>query len=55
MPNTGAINFIAHIGGITVITYITNFNFTGFAGWQRLHHDGGIADYQLEAARGSPP
>jgi hypothetical protein len=48
----GTVNFNADIGGITEIA---NFNFTGFAGWHRLHHDGGIADYQLEAARGSPP
>ena len=60
MPNTGAINFIADIGGIAFITYITNFNFTGFASWHRLHHDRSIAKYQLEArstttAGGGPP
>ena len=36
-----------------------DFNFAGFAGWQRLHHDGGIAKYWLEArsttAVGSSP
>ena len=60
MPNTGAVNFIADIGGITIIDDITNFNFTGFADWHRLHHDGGIVEYQLEArsttnAGGGPP
>ena len=60
MPNTGAVNFIFHILGIAVITYVTNFNFTGFADWHRLYHDGGIAKYQLEAhstnaARGGLP
>ena len=49
MPNTGAINFIADIGGIAFITYITNFNFTGFASWHRLHHDRSIAKFQQEA------
>ena len=44
IANTGAINSIADIGGITDIA-----NFTGFAGWHRLQHDGGIAKYQLEA------
>jgi hypothetical protein len=57
ITNTGAVNFIADIGGIADIA---NFNFTGFAGWHKLHHDGGIAEYQLEArsttaAGGGPP
>jgi hypothetical protein len=57
IANTGTVNFIADIGGIT---NIANFNTTGFAGWHRLHHDGGIAKYQLEArsttaAGGGPP
>ena len=43
IANTGTVNFIADIGGIA------DFNSTGFAGWHRLHHDGGIAEYQLEA------
>ena len=57
IANTGAVNFSADIGGIADIA---NFNTTGFAGWHRLHHDGGIAKYQLEAcsttaAGGGPP
>ena len=57
IANTGTVNFVIDIGGITDIA---NFNFTSFAGWHRLHHDGGLAEYQLEArstsaARGSPP
>jgi hypothetical protein len=46
IANTSAVNFIADIGGIADIA---NVNTTGFAGWHRLHHDGGIAKCQLEA------
>ena len=57
IANTGTVNFVIDIGGITDIA---NFNFTSFAGWHRLHHDGGIAKYQHEAcsitaAGGGPP
>ena len=57
IANTGAVNFSADIGGIADIA---NFNTTGFAGWHRLHHDGGVAKFQLEArsttaAGGAPP
>ena len=41
IANTGTVNFVADISSITDIA---NFNFTGFAGWHRLHHDGGIAE-----------
>ena len=41
IANTGSVNFVADIGSITDIA---NFNFTGFAGLHRLHHDGGIAE-----------
>ena len=41
ITNTGTVNFVADIGSITDIA---NFNFTGFAGLHRLHHDGGIAE-----------
>ena len=62
ISNTGAVNLIAYfvfttgagktwanIAGVTEIADIANCNFTGFASWHRLHHDGSIAKYQLEA------
>ena len=42
IPNTGAVKLIANTGAIADIA---NCNFTGFAGWHRLHHDGGIAEF----------
>ena len=39
-------DFIANAGALNLIA---NFDFAGSAGWHRLHHDGGIAKYQLEA------
>ena len=41
ITNTGTVNFVSDIGSITDIA---NFNFTGFAGLHRLHHDRGIAE-----------
>ena len=73
IPNTGAVNLIADNtdfvfaagtgktwSNIAGVDNIANFNFVGFAGWHRLHHDGGVAKYLLEArsttaAGGGPP
>ena len=49
-------DFIANAGDLNLIA---NFDFAGFAGWHRLHHDGGSAEQWLEArsfkaTRGSP-